>query len=173
MPPTLVYKRTHHGDPDGRGHFGCNGCMGWVRSWEFTNVIGIGGTGPEPIAEGISGRVSWVGIGRRPVGKEGGHPVWAFSQFRNFGKQGPFVRKCMPLVAKRMYDVNVRSTTRFDDRTREQIEAFLRTFMAYPLTKSVGGLPPAVYACQPGVCRRRCPRGRVSSGVRICRRGPN
>ena len=48
---TLIYKRTHTGDPDPKaGVFGNNDCMGTVRKRDFDAVIGIGGIGPEPKA---------------------------------------------------------------------------------------------------------------------------
>ena len=40
---TLVYKRTHSGDPDpASGVFGNNNCTRSVRGWNFDAVIGIG-----------------------------------------------------------------------------------------------------------------------------------
>src|SRR4051812_45820013 len=46
---TLVYKRTHSGDPDPKmGVFGNHDCMGEVRAWPFDAVIGIGGVGQQP-----------------------------------------------------------------------------------------------------------------------------
>lgn len=63
MRRTLVYKRTHNGDPDREGDFGAYDCMGQVRGYEFDAVIGIGGLGLEAEAWGIAGRVNWIGIG--------------------------------------------------------------------------------------------------------------
>ena len=40
---TLVYLRTHNGDPDEEDVFGIHDCMGQVRSWRFEAVIGVGG----------------------------------------------------------------------------------------------------------------------------------
>ena len=37
---TLIYKRTHPGDPDAKGRFGIYDCMGRVRAWDFEAVIG-------------------------------------------------------------------------------------------------------------------------------------
>ena len=42
---TFIYKRTHKGDPDKRGRFGINDCMGRDRSFDFNAVIGVGGIG--------------------------------------------------------------------------------------------------------------------------------
>ena len=54
---TLIYKRTHSGDPDPEsGVFGNNDCMGRVKGWQYDAVIGIGGIGQEPTRYGIAGR---------------------------------------------------------------------------------------------------------------------
>jgi hypothetical protein len=45
---TLIYKRTHHGDPDPAGRFGIHDCMGRVRTWSLEAVIGVGGIGADP-----------------------------------------------------------------------------------------------------------------------------
>jgi hypothetical protein len=60
---SLIYKRTHPGDPDAEGRFGIHGCTGQVRAWRFEAVIGIGGTGPEPRSYGLAGKVNWIRIG--------------------------------------------------------------------------------------------------------------
>jgi len=65
---TLIYKRTHPGDPDGKGQFGIHGCMGRVRTWRFEAVIGVGGTGAEPRSHGLDGKVNWIGIGPHKMG---------------------------------------------------------------------------------------------------------
>jgi len=38
---TLIYKRTHRGDPNESGVFGVWNCMGQIRGWEFDAVIGM------------------------------------------------------------------------------------------------------------------------------------
>ena len=40
-------------------------CMGKLRSIAFDAVIGIGGTGAQPEEQGISYKVTWIGIGAR------------------------------------------------------------------------------------------------------------
>ena len=62
---TLVYKRTHTGDPDTNGVFGNQDCMGRVRRLPFEAVIGVGGISREPVALGIAGKINWIGIGAR------------------------------------------------------------------------------------------------------------
>jgi len=64
---TLIYKRTHHGDPDEAGQFGIFDCMDRVRSWNFDAAIGIGGQGAEPRRHELDGKVNWIGIGPRSM----------------------------------------------------------------------------------------------------------
>jgi hypothetical protein len=107
---TLVYKRTHTGDPDRYGRFGIHGCMGRVRAWAFDAVIGIGGMGAEPTADGIDGRITWIGIGPRKVqGKDPRAPLVTFDRFILFDRQGPFLYERAPHLARRMYERGVRA----------------------------------------------------------------
>ena len=106
---TLIYKRTHHGDPDVTGQFGTHDCMGRVRAWNFEAVIGIGGLGPEPRSQGLDGKVNWIGIGphkRVAAGKRG--PVVTFDHFLFEGARGPDFERLAPLLAERIYTKNVR-----------------------------------------------------------------
>ncbi len=85
---TLVYLRTHSGDPDKGGIFGIHDCMGQVRSRYFEAVIGVGGRSAEARSWGISGKVTWIGIG--PQKHDGSHkaPVVTFDHFLYFGEDG-------------------------------------------------------------------------------------
>ena len=106
---TLIYKRTHHGDPDESGQFGIYDCMGRVRSWDFEAVIGVGGIGAEPRSHGLDGKVNWIGIGPHKVevaGKRG--PVVTFDSFKFFGAEGPEFGELAPRLAHRIYSRNVR-----------------------------------------------------------------
>ena len=60
---TLIYKRTHPGDPDRAGRFGIHDCMGRIRRWSFEAVIGVGGVGAGPELHGLAAKVNWIGIG--------------------------------------------------------------------------------------------------------------
>jgi hypothetical protein len=105
----LVYKRTHNGDPDENGCFGAYDCMGAVRGRDFDAVIGVGGVGPEAQANGIAGKVNWIGIGPQKVptkGKRG--PEVMFDHFLDYGTRGPEFRGLAPALAERMYSNNVR-----------------------------------------------------------------
>ena len=111
---TLIYKRTHPGDPDREGRFGIHGCMGPVRTWPFDAVIGVGGISAEPESYGLAGKVNWIGIGAHKMGAvdEHGWPVVTFDHFRLFGadgSRGPSFLKLAPQLADRMlYSGNVR-----------------------------------------------------------------
>ena len=102
---TLVYKRTHNGDPDEFGRFGIYDCMGQVRGYDFKAVIGIGGAGAEAASCGIDGQVNWVGIGptRTPLRGARG-PLVTFQHFVCwFDEPGPDLRRVAPNLARRMY----------------------------------------------------------------------
>ena len=100
---TLVYLRTHSGDPDKGGIFGIHDCMGQVRSRYFEAVIGVGGRSAEARSWGISGKVTWIGIG--PQKHDGPHkaPVVTFDHFLYFGEDGLDFRADAPTLARRMY----------------------------------------------------------------------
>jgi hypothetical protein len=132
---TLVYKRTHNGDPDRHGRFGCNRCMGWVRSWDFGAVIGVGGQGKEARDEGIAQKVNWIGVGPRVVGYAAdGYPILRFNHFRDFvaeGRELPDVPRCL---ARRMYGGKVRATMRFGSGATTEINRLLRRAKKTPLS---------------------------------------
>lgn len=106
---TLIYKRTHNGDPDMTGRFGIHDCMGRVRTWDFDAVIGVGGLGPEARWHGLDGKVNWIGIGphkHAAAGKRG--PIVSFDHFVFYGSDGPDFEHLAPVLAERIYSKNVR-----------------------------------------------------------------
>ena len=109
---TLIYKRTHSGDPDPEsGVFGNHDCMGTVKGWRYEAVIGIGGIGPEPKRNRIAGRLTWVGIGPHKVfdnPKNPDSPRVTFDHFWYRGERGPLLDAVYPVFARRMYEKNVR-----------------------------------------------------------------
>jgi hypothetical protein len=114
---TLIYKRTHSGDPDPKtGVFGCNNCMKTVRGWGFDAVIGVGGIGREPAGEGIAEKVTWIGIGKHEISRDPCRlfvtpscPLVTFDHFKYYGEKGPLLKYYAPTLASRMlYDNNVR-----------------------------------------------------------------
>jgi hypothetical protein len=108
---TLIYKRTHTGDPHPRlGVFGNKHCMGQVRGWAFDAVIGVGGIGAYAQAEGIAGLLTWVGIGAHKTG-DLRRPLVTFDHFWHPGKGGPSLDEIAPTLAKHIYGKNVRVIT--------------------------------------------------------------
>jgi hypothetical protein len=83
--------------------------MGAIRDRDFDAVIGVGGVGFMAKANGIASQVNWIGIGPHKfyVGKRG--PEVMFDHFRYYGTNGPDFRELAPILAKRMYNNNVRS----------------------------------------------------------------
>ena len=106
---TLIYKRTHSGDPDpNTGVFGNHDCMGGVRGWPFDAVIGIGGVGQEPQSHLIAGKLTWVGIGPQVIDHTARGPQLIFHHFWYRGDEGPLLQKKYPGLASRMYGKNVK-----------------------------------------------------------------
>ena len=104
----LIYKRTHNGDPDANGCFGIHDCMGSFRARDFDAVIGIGGVGAKARANGIAGKINWIGVGphKVAVGKRG--PEVTFDHFLDYGTHGSEFRMLAPHLAERIYRDNVR-----------------------------------------------------------------
>jgi len=107
---TLIYKRTHSGDPDPTsGLFGVHDCMGRDRDRMFEAVIGVGGIGEEPQRWNIAGKLTWVGIGPHRVALPGGRgPLVSFEHFRYYGEDGQLLIELAPRLAARLYGCNVR-----------------------------------------------------------------
>ena len=124
---TLIYKRTHPGDPDAKGRFGIHDCMGQVRRWNFDAVIGVGGVGAEPESHGLDRKVNWIGIGPRKklaAGKRG--PIVTFDHFRSYDADGPDFQELAPQLAERMYSTNVRVLMDdVDPAEQEELERLL------------------------------------------------
>ena len=101
---TLVYKRTHRGDPDDSGVFGVNDCMGGVRGWDFDAVIGVGGSHPDRGHECIARKVNWVGIGPHEVGATARGPCLGFDFFCRFDEAGPLLEARAPELFGYMFE---------------------------------------------------------------------
>ena len=109
---TLIYKRTHSGDPDPTsGTFGVRDCMGKVRDRSFEAVIGCGGTGDEARSWRIAGNLTWVGIG--PHREDApprfrGRTLVTFDHFLYYGENGRPLAELAPHLAAHLYGRNVR-----------------------------------------------------------------
>ena len=157
---TLIYKRTHTGDPDAAGRFGIHGCMGRVRAWSFDAVIGVGGIGSEPTAYGIDGRVTWIGIGpHRARAKDPRGPLVTFDHFVLFDARGPLLHEHAPRLAKRMYDGRVRVLLHPTTEEAREIARLLRLAQnAPPSSARAASLTRRAKPCQCGKKHSpRCP----------------
>jgi hypothetical protein len=124
--PTLLYKRTHNGDPDILGRFGCHDCMGRVRSLKFDSVIGVGGQGAEAKRNDIAGKVNWIGIGAHTTYVSGMvDPIVTFDHFLDYGTEGPDLCAEAPKLAKRMYVKKARVVLDFTPQERIEVERLL------------------------------------------------
>jgi hypothetical protein len=129
---TLIYKRTHKGDPSSRGLFGEYDCMGRVRGYPFDAVIGVGGVGSEPREEGIAGKLTWIGVGARKIRGSYEDPSVKFEHFVLFDEKGKSLDRIAPNLARRMYrDYGPRFvySDRLSDREQEEVERILKMAM--------------------------------------------
>ena len=129
---TLVYKRTHNGDPDPSGRFGAYDCMGSVRAREYQAVIGVGGIGSEPRDAGIAEKINWIGIGPHQLGAGKRGPIVAFDHFRWFGRSGRRLAEIAPALAAHIYGRNVRSLMTFTQREASEVTAILGLAQSAP-----------------------------------------
>lgn len=158
----LLYKRTHNGDPDHAGCFGIHDCMGSIRDRDFEAVIGVGGLGSHAKANGIDGKVNWIGIGPRKVrvkGKRGAEVT--FDHFLDYGTRGPDFRVIAPTLANRVY--------------RDNIRVLLRSFTAAELSEArnivslASKSPPSFQTLQTGNKRQlHCGCGAKQLPKRTC-----
>src|SRR5450631_699762 len=124
---TLVYKRTHKGDPDARGRFGIEDCRGRVRGRDFDAVIGIGGIGSYAKSEGISGKVNWIGLGPKKKWLTSGRgPAVVFDHFVLFEEKGPDFESVAPVLAERAYSRNARILMNFNNAEKAEIRRILK-----------------------------------------------
>ncbi|WP_160285811.1 hypothetical protein [Pseudomonas knackmussii] len=133
----LTYKRTHTGDPNVQGVFGCRDCMGRDRGWAYDAVIGIGGTGGKAKSFGLKGKITWIGVG--PIRRyldAGRGPEVAFDRFVLYDEQGPNLFEMAPNLARRMYGGRVRSLlSSYSPEEKAEAEQIIRSFLN-------GELPP-------------------------------
>ncbi|QEL19066.1 hypothetical protein [Limnoglobus roseus] len=155
---TLLYKRTHSGDPDTDGRFGCHNCMGTVREREFNAVIGVGGEG-KGVDSDVAGNLNWIGIGpRKHIDQETGYLIVTFDVFRDFNRLGIKFRAISPLLAARMYEGGARTLMTFSREEQAEIDDLLARVEIEPRTGAVAkGGRPRPKTCRPK--RRRNPLG--------------
>jgi hypothetical protein len=134
---TLIYKRTHVGDPNEQGCFGIHRCMGKMRSWDFDVVIGVGGIGPWPRSLDIDRKINWVGIGPTRIGNApDGWPKLAFDHFVLWDADGPLLKDISPALVMRIYGRRARFAFGSFNAAQEQgIEKILAMAKAAPPSK--------------------------------------
>lgn len=105
----LIYKRTHKGDPDERGIFGINDCMGRIRDYDYDAVIGIGGKAPWNDDQDIKYKVNWVGLEPKWINAEGKRAdCVVFSHFELYEEKGMDIEENFPNLFRYMYDTQKR-----------------------------------------------------------------
>ena len=153
---TLIYKRTHIGDPDESGCFGIYCCMGSVRGWQYDAVIGVGGVGREPTSCGIAEKITWIGIRPTEIGTaEDGYPLIVFERFRLLDENGPDFRDKAPKIANRLFSRH--GARRLIVESQESAE--IRRVLAMAKDS-----PPSsvAYQSQPRCKRTKCGKRRPS-----------
>ena len=104
---TLVYKRTHTGDPDKSGIFGIQDCMGRVRHWRFDAVIGVGGKRPWRRYKDIACKINWIGINphkRKAEDTSFRGPLVGFDCFVLLDETGPDLKKFAPNLFRYIFE---------------------------------------------------------------------
>ncbi|MDN3685522.1 hypothetical protein QW180_26090 [Vibrio sinaloensis] len=129
----LVYKRTHVGDPNGKGEFGVKDCMGEIRDYDFDAVIGVGGLGNEPCSYGIDRKINWVGIKPTRMNGSEAHRADILKFEKKFvllESSGPIFEPMAPLLAKRLYQDGARFVfTSMTGKEREEARNILAFFV--------------------------------------------
>jgi hypothetical protein len=143
---TLVYKRTHKGDPGPAGWFGIHDCMGSVKDWNFDAVIGIGGIGDEPTSHEIDGKVTWIGVGARKVPVPGRGPLVGFEHFVLFDEKGTDFRTVAPTLAHHIYSKNVRTLLSFNDQEQAEVNRILELARSAPPSAATPN-PSPIHRC--------------------------
>lgn len=135
---TLIYKRTHKGDPDTKGRFGIHDCMGGIREYAFDAVIGVGGAGKEAVASGIDRRINWVGTGaqKHPL-KDFRGPLVTFDHFKLFEEYGLDFWAVAPALSERMYRRHAPRYLLIDDASKTERAEIKRVL------KLAKGAPPS------------------------------
>ncbi|WP_019541039.1 hypothetical protein [Proteiniphilum acetatigenes] len=99
----LIYKRTHKHDPDERGIFGIQDCMGQIRNWNYDAVIGIGGKSAWKGHTDIKYKINWVGLEPKVIGSTKRGNIIAFAHFELYEEKGKDIKKYYPNLFDYMY----------------------------------------------------------------------
>jgi len=147
---TLVYKRTHNGDPSLQGIFGCNNCMRKVRSWDYEAVIGVGGQGKKAAKFNLSQKLTWIGIGpHKTIVPDKKHPIVTFDHFLYFGPEGKLLRDLAPHLADLMYVRRARNVMTFDADQQADVDKLLALAATAPPSLALAGESQTEAICKP------------------------
>lgn len=137
---TLVYKRTHTGDPSEAGIFGICDCMGRVRCWSFDAVIGVGGKNPWRGHQDIALKITWIGINphktKAPDRFRG--PLVEFEYFVLWNETGPDLKTLAPNLFRYMFEdqhVRIVMSRSLPSEMQEEVTKILRLAENHQSTK--------------------------------------
>jgi hypothetical protein len=158
---TLIYKRTHEGDPDeSTGVFGNGKCMGQVRSWKFKAVIGVGGIRPWAKHKGIARKLTWMGIGTHTDRKDRkGNPLVTFDHFLYYGKEGRLLEEVAPKLASHMYDKGARVLMNLSSAEQREVDQILDCARDAPPSGHLKGVHQRKVQETRGTCETSSCRG--------------
>jgi hypothetical protein len=160
----FVYVMTHTGDPDERGCWGCEDCMGRKRAYPYDAVIGVGGV--EAMDHGFGGKVKWIGIGphRTYVARKSG-PEVRFDHFLEFGTEGCLIPAKLAKHIRRAPRGFMNLTIGEFDEAKKLLAKARKASRSPALAKPIAGSNQAdlAYSCS------RLPRGQRRPGKRCPR----
>lgn len=137
----LIYKRTHTGDPDGKGIFGIQDCMGRMRDWYFDAVIGIGGKAPWKDHVEIKQKINWIGLGPKKISAPGGRGAMiVFDHFELFEEKGVDIEEYYPNLFDHMYNPGRRFTmsSKLPEEVSEEVKMILDSIKDCPPSPGYG-----------------------------------
>lgn len=152
----LIYKRTHKGDPNSDGIFGCNGCMGKVRSWSYDAVIGIGGSVPRKGHADIKHKINWVGLNpKKTFCPQHGNMV-VFRHFKLYEENGKNIKDHYPNLFEHMYRVNRRLCTSpsLPKNVLKEVETIINSIKNSPPSKKYNVVKNVMIFSKNSGCRK-------------------
>lgn len=137
----LIYKRTHKHDPDEKGIFGIEDCMGRTRNWNYDAVIGIGAKSVWKDHTGIKYKINWIGLEPKRISsvKKRGDMV-VFAHFALYEEEGKNIEEHYPNLFDYMYVDGNRK--RFDmssslpESVLEEVKEILYSIKDSPASKA-------------------------------------
>jgi len=131
----LIYKRTHKGDPDEKGIFGNQDCMGRIRNWNYDAVIGIGGKTTFKDDEDIKYKINWIGLEPKRFKSETKRGDYVtFSHIGLFEEKGKEIDLHYPNLFAYMYNSRKRfdMTTELPQDVYKEVMEILDSVKNYP-----------------------------------------